>query len=279
MATRKQATKTSVRGNPKVAATGKAAKRVAVKPAASKARVAVTKESAAPDVRALLMRLELAVPEPRCELSFKTPFQLLIATILSAQSTDKMVNAVTPWLFEKYPTPSALAAAPQDDVEELVKRTGFFRNKAKSIRGTAQRLVDQFDGQVPRSIPTLITLPGVARKTANVVLGTAYGVNEGFVVDTHIARVAQRLRLTQHAEPGKIEQDLCSAFAQSAWSDTGHRLLLHGRYTCLARAPRCELCPLNELCGSRLTAPAESWQERAKLEAQRVNEGITVAAS
>jgi len=139
--------------------------------------------------------------------------------------------------------------------------------------------VDQFDGQVPRSIPTLITLPGVARKTANVVLGTAYGVNEGFVVDTHIARVAQRLRLTQHAEPGKIEQDLCSAFAQSAWSDTGHRLLLHGRYTCLARAPRCELCPLNELCGSRLTAPAESWQERAKLEAQRVNEGITVAAS
>jgi endonuclease-3 len=222
----------------------------------------------------LATRLTEAVPEPRCELAFHDGFELLVATILSAQSTDKAVNAVTPELFKRWPDARALADAAQEDVEVVVKRTGFFRNKAKSIRSTAQKLVSEFDGRVPRTLDELVTLPGVARKTANVVLGTAYGIASGFVVDTHIARVAQRLHLTEASEPGKIEQDLCALFPEREWVDMGHRILLHGRYTCLAKKPMCTACPLNELCPSRESAPEGSREERARSEASRVQQGM-----
>jgi endonuclease-3 len=156
-------------------------------------------------------------------------------------------------------------------VEVVIKRTGFFRNKAKSIRGTAQAVAAEHGGKVPRELDTLITLPGVARKTANVVLGTAYGIPSGFVVDTHVARVAGRLALTAQQEPAKIEADLQKRFPQTRWIDMSHRVLLHGRYTCLARAPLCTECPLNELCPSRQAPPEGSWQERARAEARRVS--------
>jgi endonuclease-3 len=205
-----------------------------------------------------------------CELRFAQPWELLIATILSAQSTDKMVNAVMPGLLARYPTPRALAAAPQEDVEERVKRTGFFRNKAKAIRGAAQHLLDHHGGEVPKTIEALVAVPGVARKTANVVLGTAYRIAAGFVVDTHVTRVTQRLGLTSETDPVRIEQDLCGAFPREAWIDLGHRFVLHGRYTCLAKRPECACCALNELCPSRLTVPEESWDTRADAEAAKV---------
>jgi endonuclease-3 len=194
--------------------------------------------------------LAQAIPEPRVELRFESAFQLLIATILSAQSTDKMVNSVTPALFGRFADARALASADQEEVEELVRKTGFYRNKAKAIRGAAQKLVERFGGEVPKTLDEAITLPGVARKTANVVLGSAYGIPTGFVVDTHVARVAQRLALTSESDPAKIEQDLCALFPKEAWIDMGHRLLLHGRYTCLAKKPQCERCPLRPLCPS-----------------------------
>jgi endonuclease-3 len=213
-----------------------------------------------------------------CELNHGSPFELLIATILSAQSTDRMVNSVTPVLFARWPTPAALAAAPQEDVEEVVKRTGFFRNKAKAIRGAAEKVANEHGGTVPKSLEELIALPGVARKTANVVLGTGYGVASGFVVDTHVTRVAGRLGLTQHTDPVKIEADLCQGFDQKHWVDMSHRVLLHGRYTCVAKKPWCTECPLNELCPSRESEPSGSWQERAKGEAARVEHGFRAAA-
>jgi endonuclease-3 len=225
----------------------------------------------------VMERLERAIPEALCELNHHDAWELLIATILSAQSTDKTVNAVTPELFRRWPTPAALAEAPQEEVEVVVKRTGFFRNKAKAIRGAAQAVVSEHGGQVPRDLETLTTLPGVARKTANVVLGTAYGIPSGFVVDTHVARVAGRLGLSAHQEPAKIEADLQKQFPQTRWIDMGHRVLLHGRYTCLARAPLCSDCPLNELCPSRQAPPEATWQERAASEARRVPTGIALA--
>jgi endonuclease-3 len=247
----------------------KAAK--AKQPAKPKQKAAIAGGAPAKDVAE---RLEKAVPEPVCELKHKSAFQLLIATILSAQSTDKTVNAVTPDLFARWPTPAALAAAPQEEVETVVKRTGFFRNKAKAIRGTAAALVAAHGGEVPRSLDEMVTLPGVARKTANVVLGTAYGIPSGFVVDTHVMRVANRLGLTSHDDPRDIERDLCAQFPQRDWVDMGHRILLHGRYTCLAKAPMCSVCPLNELCPSREGGPEHTWQERARGEAIRVADGM-----
>jgi endonuclease-3 len=252
-------------------------KAVKTRAAAKKTPKVVAKKAektAGPDMAQLSTRLISALPEPRCELAFKNGFELLVATILSAQSTDKAVNTVTPELFKRWPSPRALAGAAQEDVEVVVKRTGFFRNKAKSIRTTAQKLVSDFAGEVPRTLDALVTLPGVARKTANVVLGTAYGIASGFVVDTHISRVAQRLHLTEASEPVKIEQDLCARFPSAEWVDMGHRILLHGRYTCLAKKPLCTACPLNELCPSRENKPEGSWEERARGEAQRVEEGM-----
>ena len=224
-------------------------------------------------------RLERAVPEARCELAHESGFQLLIATILSAQSTDKMVNAVTRELFAKWPTPQALATASQEEVEAMVKRTGFFRNKAKAIRGAAQAIVAEHKGEVPKTLEEMVTLPGVARKTANVVLGTAYGIPSGFVVDTHVMRVAQRLELTTHEEPIKIELDLCALYEQSRWVDMAHRILLHGRYTCLAKKPLCTDCPLNELCPSRQAPADDRWSERAEREAERVRQGFATTGA
>jgi endonuclease-3 len=216
-------------------------------------------------------RLSTMLPNPPCELDFASPWQLLVATILSAQSTDKMINKVTPALFARWPTPAALAAASQEDVEEAVKSTGFFRNKAKAIRGAAAGVCERFGGEVPRTVEELTSLPGVARKTANVVLGTAYRIGHGIAVDTHVGRVARRLELSEHDDPEKVEADLMRLFPQSEWIDTSHRLVLHGRYVCLARKPRCERCPIAELCPSREgELPASSWSERADAERERV---------
>ncbi|HET8936690.1 MAG TPA: endonuclease III [Polyangiales bacterium] len=238
------------------------------KPAATKSRAptAATKERAAE----IETRLKAAMPEPRCELNHENAWQLLVATILSAQSTDRMVNKVTPSLFARFPTPAALAKADQDELETLVKSTGFFRNKAKAIRAASQQIAEQFGGDVPRTLDEIIQLPGVARKTANVVLGTAYRVASGMTVDTHAGRVSRRLQLTKHDDPVKVEQDLCAVFPQESWIDMGHRFVLHGRYICLARSPRCSRCPLNELCKAREAPPAATWQARAKLESDRV---------
>lgn len=246
------------------------------KGANSKTAPAVKRPKLKPaQIEELTLRLSAAIPEALCELHFESPFQLVIATILSAQSTDKAVNAVTPVLFARFPTPAALAASDPDEVETIIKRTGFFRAKTKSIRGAAQKLVDEFGGEVPRTLEELIRLPGVARKTSNVVLGTAYGIASGFVVDTHVSRVSQHLGLTEETDPVKIERDLCAQFPRERWVDMGHRILLHGRYTCLARRPMCEVCPINDLCPSRLTAETEGkWQERAEREAERVRTGM-----
>lgn len=213
------------------------------------------------------------MPEPRCELDHSDPWTLLIATILSAQSTDRTVNTVTPLLFQKWPTPQALAAAPREEVEAVVRRTGFFRNKAKAIQGASLAIHEQFGGEVPDTMAELLQLPGVARKTANVVLGVAFGKGEGIVVDTHVMRTSQRLGLTGAAQAEKIEQDLCAQFPREQWIAIGHRLLLLGRYICLAKGPVCEDCPVNELCESRAAAPIGSWQERADRVKQSIEAG------
>lgn len=220
--------------------------------------------------RDVQQRLRKALPEPRCELHHRNAWQLLVATILSAQSTDARVNQVTPELFRAYPTPHALATAELAEVEQIIRTTGFYRNKAKAIVGASRILVEQHGGDVPRSLEALIELPGVARKTANVVLGTAYGLATGFIVDTHAGRVARRLGLTQHENPTRVEQDLCRLFAQRDWVDMGHRFVLHGRYVCVARKPDCAHCPLQEICPSAQADPVGSVAQRAEGERARV---------
>ena len=225
------------------------------------------------DAKEVAARLAVAIPEPRCELDHKDAWTLLVATILSAQSTDRTVNTVTPLLFAKYPTPAALAAAPREDVEAAVHRTGFFRNKAKAIQGASLAIAQQHGGQVPKEMAALMALPGVARKTANLVLGTAFRIPSGIVVDTHVTRVAQRLGLSAAKSAEKIEHDLCQRFPQEQWIDVGHRLLLLGRYVCLAKGPKCEDCPLAELCPSRAGEPLGSWRQRAEHLQQAVQPG------
>lgn len=219
---------------------------------------------APPDRDELLRRLAAAIPEPRCELRFRDPWTLLIATILSAQSTDRTVNTVTPLLFEKWPTPLALATAPRAEVEEVVHRTGFFRNKTKAIQGASRELHERHGGQVPNDMDALLALPGVARKTANLVLGVAFGVASGVVVDTHVMRVSRRLGLSSHATAEKVEQDLCRQFERHHWIELGHRLLLLGRYVCFAKGPDCEQCPLADICSSRAANGDGTWQQRAE---------------
>ncbi len=211
--------------------------------------------------REVLELLAEAIPDPKCELNFGSPFELLIATILSAQTTDRGVNRVTPELFRRFPTPAALAEASQSDVEAIVKPTGFFRVKAKNIRGAARAIAERHGGEVPRTMDELLKLPGVARKTANVVLGTAYGIASGITVDTHARRVAQRLGLTKSDDPVVIEQDLMALAPRDTWPDLGHRLVLHGRYTCLARNPKCPQCRILSLC----PAPEARSARRAAL--------------
>ena len=198
----------------------------------------------------ILTRLRAAYPDARCALEYRNPFELLCATILSAQCTDARVNMVTPMLFERYPTPEALARARQPQVEEIIKSTGFFRNKARSLIGMAQALVAGHGGEVPRTMAELQSLPGVGRKTANVILGNAYGINEGVTVDTHVTRLSRLLGLTRHDDPIKIEQDLMELFPRDHWALLSHLLIFHGRRICIARRPRCADCVLNDLCPS-----------------------------
>ncbi|MFI5229299.1 MAG: endonuclease III [Gemmatimonadales bacterium] len=195
-------------------------------------------------------RLAEHYPDAHCALDFKSPFQLLIATILSAQCTDKRVNLVTPALFARYPAPAALAAANQADVEEMIRSTGFFRNKAKSLIGMATAIAERHGGRVPDDLESLVDLPGVGRKTANVLLGNAFGKDEGIVVDTHVSRVTQRLALTRQIDPVKIEQDLVRLFPRDRWTMLSHLLIEHGRQVCDARRPKCEICFLSDVCPS-----------------------------
>jgi len=202
-------------------------------------------------VRAIIKKLDEAYPGATCELEHQNAFQLLVATILSAQSTDVTVNKVTPALFRKYAYPAALAYANPNEVEREIHSTGFFRNKAKSIIGASKKIVEQFHGQVPRTMEELVTLPGVARKTANVVLGTAFGIASGVVVDTHVQRLAQRLDLTKNTDPKKIEQDLMEIIPREKWILFAHQLIWHGRRICHARKPKCIECNLDSLCYSK----------------------------
>jgi endonuclease-3 len=189
-------------------------------------------------------------PDAHCELTFENPFQLAVATILSAQTTDVRVNMVTPVLFRAYPDAEALANAQQEDVEEIVHTTGFYRNKAKNVIGFARGLMADHDGVVPKSIAELSALPGVGRKTANVVLGNAFDINEGVVVDTHIRRLSTLMRFTKEKTPEKIEQDLIKIFPPERWTMLAHLLIWHGRRVCDARKPRCEACVVSHLCPS-----------------------------
>ncbi len=201
-------------------------------------------------VRSILEALEDMYPEVQCELDHENAFQLISATILSAQCTDERVNKVTPELFRLFPTPAAMARAPLPTLEKVIRSTGFYKQKAKSLKGTATGLVERFGGEVPRTLTELTTLPGVARKTANVVLGTAYGLAEGVVVDTHIQRLSMRLGLTRSTEPKGIEQDLMKALPRDSWVRAGHQLIWHGRRVCFARKPNCAGCTLAPFCPS-----------------------------
>lgn len=197
---------------------------------------------------AICRRLAAAYPEARCSLDFRSPFQLLVATILSAQCTDRRVNAVTGGLFRRWPTPRALAAARPADLEAVIRSTGFFRAKAKSILGCCRGLEERHAGAVPRTLEELVHLPGVGRKTANVVMGSAFGLASGVVVDTHVGRISRRLGLTRHADAVKAERDLAAVLPRDHWIAFSHRLIEHGRAVCTARRPRCEGCILADLC-------------------------------
>ena len=199
---------------------------------------------------AVLQKLRTTYPDAHCELDHQGAFQLLVATILSAQCTDVRVNMVTPALFKQYPDAKSLAAARQEDVEDLVRSTGFFRNKAKNLIAAAKSLVREHAGEIPKDLEALTRLPGVGRKTANVVLGNAYGIEAGIVVDTHVARLSKRLGLTKHSDPVRIEKDLMKVVPREAWTLWSHLLIWHGRRRCSARKPDCPDCELHRLCPS-----------------------------
>ena len=192
--------------------------------------------------------LAAAYPDATCELDFRNPYELLVATILSAQCTDVRVNLVTPALFKRYPDAAALAIAEQGELEGMIRSTGFFRNKAKSLLGMARAVVENHGGEIPGTMEAMTRLPGVGRKTANVVLGTAFGYATGVVVDTHVSRLAGRLGLSAQSDPEKIERDLMELFPPASWVALGHRLIVHGRRVCAARKPACDGCPLEALC-------------------------------
>lgn len=231
---------------------------------------AVTKPKTAAERKARLERilalLDQMFPNVTCALHHTNAWELLVATILSAQCTDERVNKVTPGLFAKYPTIEDFAAVSQAELAQDIHSTGFFNNKAKSVIGAAKKILGEFGGEIPRDIDQLLTVPGAARKTANVVLGTAHRIALGIATDTHVMRVSQRLGLTTATKPEPIEQDLCRLIPKAQWTDGGHRILLHGRYVCLAKAPQCERCPLAELCPSRVGDPLGSVAERSKAE-------------
>ncbi len=207
-------------------------------------------------VAAILKALDEAYPNVECALTHRSPWELLIATILSAQCTDVRVNLVTPELFRRFPTPAAMAKATLPQLEALIRTTGFFRNKAKSIQGAARKVVGEFGGQVPQTLAELITIPGAARKTANVVLGVAYGKAEGVVVDTHVFRIARRLRLAKGDTPQKVEQELIRILPESRWIGFSHQIIHHGRAVCVARKPKCDRCNLEQICNAK----DKTWQ-------------------
>jgi len=213
--------------------------------------------------KGILRRLKKAYPEPRCALDHGSAFQLLVATILSAQCTDERVNQVTPQLFRRFPTSKAMAKADAKEITELIRSTGFFNNKTKSLLGASDRLEETYGGEVPDTMEELLTLPGVARKTANVILGTWFGKNVGVVVDTHVSRLSRRMRLTRQTDPVRIEQDLMKLFPRKEWTDLSHRLITHGRRVCIARLPKCGDCVLGpDLCPSFELDPRK-WKARA----------------
>lgn len=200
--------------------------------------------------QAILERLKWLYPDATCSLDYETPVQLLVATILSAQCTDERVNKVTPALFRRFPDAASMASADLAELEELVRSTGFYRNKAKNIQGACRKIMTDFGGQVPQTMEELLTLPGVARKTGNVVLAHAFGINAGVTVDTHVKRLSQRLGLTTHTEPVQIERDLMKLLPQPDWENWSIRLIYHGRAVCNARNPACDRCQLADLCPS-----------------------------
>jgi len=204
----------------------------------------------------IVERLRQSYPDATCSLSFETPLQLLVATILSAQCTDERVNAVTPALFRTYPMAEDFAAAPIEELEAAIKSTGFYRNKAKHIQAACRLIAEQHGGAVPRTMDELTSLPGVARKTANVVMGNAHGIVEGVVVDTHVGRVSRRLGLTTSEDPVQVEADLMAALPPAEWLDFSHRVIAHGRAVCQARRPLCPDCMLNDICPSSTVVAA-----------------------
>jgi endonuclease-3 len=198
----------------------------------------------------VVRRLREEYPEPKTALEHHNPYELLVATILSAQCTDERVNMVTPDFFERYPEPEDLAGARPEEVEDLIHSTGFFRQKTKSLLGMANAVVDRHDGRIPDTMKALVKLPGVGRKTANVVLGNAFGKDEGIVVDTHVKRLAGRLGFTTETDPQRVEQDLMALTPRDDWTDISHLLIFHGRQVCNARRPHCEACGVSDLCPS-----------------------------
>jgi endonuclease-3 len=212
----------------------------------------LTRKSAVAKQRALeiLLRLKGEYPDATCSLDYETPVQLLVATILSAQCTDERVNQVTPALFSRFPDAPALAGCDRSELETLIRSTGFYRNKAKNIQGACAKIIRDFQGEVPQRMEDLVSLPGVARKTANVVLAHAFGIIQGVTVDTHVKRLSQRLGLTQNTDPVRIERDLMKLLPQPDWENWSIRLIYHGRAVCKARKPQCEVCCLAEICPS-----------------------------
>jgi endonuclease-3 len=250
----------------------KAAKKAVKKPAKAQgpARAKLTAAAAAPSkqqqrtrkkasghpalVATTYAKLRQRHADAHCELDHKSPFQLILATVLSAQSTDVMVNKITPELFERWPTPQALSDANPAEVERVLSKIGMFRQKTKNVIGLSKRLLEEHQGDVPRTLAELVKLPGVGRKTANVVLGVAFGTPEGVVVDTHVQRISQRLGWTTHGEPQEIEQDLMALFPRSDWDMLSHTLIFHGRRVCSARKPACAACPVSAECPSAFAA-------------------------
>lgn len=221
---------------------------------ATKARAPARRSAATPKIdpkaqaAKVVRRLKADYPDATCALGHESAFELLISTILSAQCTDVRVNMVTPELFRRWPTPAGLARAPIEQIEKVIQSTGFYRNKAKNIKGCSQALSEKYDGEVPKEIELLVELPGVGRKTANVVLGTVHGLATGVVVDTHVTRLSQRLGLTKRTDATKIEQDLMQILPKREWVDFAHRMIEHGRQICIARKPKCSECSMREFC-------------------------------
>jgi endonuclease-3 len=223
----------------------------ATEPIAPKARRGKTAKPLAPErIAAILDGLKKAYPKAVCALNHRSAWELMVATILSAQCTDVRVNQVTPALFKTFPTPKAMAAASLPELEELIRTTGFFRNKAKSIQGAGRVVMEEFGGEVPHTMDELLRVPGVARKTANVVLGSWFGIAVGVVVDTHVLRLSRRLELTKETTPEKVEQNLMRVIPQARWINFSHEMIFHGRQICIARKPRCADCTLERECNS-----------------------------